>query len=439
MKKIEGRNWVSGKAIATICVIGLAGCSGNWKSIHHADEFESQEGKKSQVISVDAKQRFSVLDDLGNFCAEPSPDAMSALADAFGLNLSDPTSGISGNASGNSAESVASIGLRTQSIQLMRDAMYRICELEKNEGLSEISAYMLHSGYQDVMTALLAIEQLTGPVKASQATLSSESNTDLSQTINDLDELLAKLEKQKKLKEDEKGVADKAVAAAQEDKDKAQENFDAVIKTDDPSPSEEQVNTAKNALDESNVVLEEKTAAAKTIDGEISSLEQQIELAENTKSSFQTIQTNAKSTGKLEGGSAESNITDDSVMHIADSVVKIAEKAIDRDRVTPACLTFLTDKAAILIKSRVSYSTSLKNKDALPDNNDEIKDELDKTQSLLALMTDLCSDWLTDRAAATKLKLQQSNLAEMKLYKEAIQTSTDELNSLIEILNETQE
>jgi hypothetical protein len=84
------------------------------------------------ALSVDAKQRvvvFSRSADANGYamtCAEPSPDALSALSSGVGFGAEYAK--IMANLAISQSESAASIGLRTQSIQLLRDEMYRLCE-----------------------------------------------------------------------------------------------------------------------------------------------------------------------------------------------------------------------------------------------------------------------------------------------------------------------
>jgi len=90
---------------------------------------------KDSSVSLDVKQRvvFSQKREARDgeregivVCAEPSPDALTILGVSGGLNASDGTRAAS--AAVGLAESGAFVGLRTQSIQLLRDAMYRLCE-----------------------------------------------------------------------------------------------------------------------------------------------------------------------------------------------------------------------------------------------------------------------------------------------------------------------
>lgn len=118
-------------------------------------------------VALDMKTRV-VFEKSGVVCAEPSPDALSAIGASGGLSAKG------GNASFGLSESAAFTGLRTQSIQLLRDAMYRLCEGLASGKLSDNDFRSLQRRYQTTMLALLAIEQLTQPVVAGQVLLTSQ-------------------------------------------------------------------------------------------------------------------------------------------------------------------------------------------------------------------------------------------------------------------------
>ena len=122
------------------------------------------------AIHLDAQQRLVVASANG-YCAEPSPDALSAYVASLGFSA--PGSQTPEGASFLEAlkSTTGSIGLRTQSITLMRDALYRMCEASNNGHLSdlEVAAFLRRS--QDLTAVVLAIEQLTGAVAANQLAL----------------------------------------------------------------------------------------------------------------------------------------------------------------------------------------------------------------------------------------------------------------------------
>jgi hypothetical protein len=139
-----------------------------------------------KAVIVDAKQRLIVTSPIQTtrlgpdgkasaerfrgFCAEPSPDALSALAAGYGISLSKKDK-LSLASSLSIAEGAGSIGLRTQSIQLMRDSMYRLCEGYLSGAIDSLAFQTLHRRFQSSMVAILAIEQLTGALRGPGITL----------------------------------------------------------------------------------------------------------------------------------------------------------------------------------------------------------------------------------------------------------------------------
>jgi hypothetical protein len=108
-------------------------------------------------------------------CAEPSPDAMSAVAASLAARADISDSG-SGAFASSVNESVASVGLRTQTIQLLRDGFYRMCEGYMSGALTGEDYSIMQRRYQANMLALLAIEQLTGTVRAPAVALDTSSS-----------------------------------------------------------------------------------------------------------------------------------------------------------------------------------------------------------------------------------------------------------------------
>jgi hypothetical protein len=159
--------------------IAIGGCA-NWESIHH--EFGS-DGSKS--VSVDAKQRFLILGtrkgyQTGNTvvpdqlvtCAEPSPDAFSVIGASFSGSASEVQK-LALNAAAGTSETGSTLGSRTQTIQILRDAMFRLCEGYQAGALSPNAFERLQRRYQNAMLGFLAIEQLSGVVVPKQTVISA--------------------------------------------------------------------------------------------------------------------------------------------------------------------------------------------------------------------------------------------------------------------------
>ena len=113
-------------------------------------------------------------------CAEPSPDVLQATATTLAANgaLSQPNVTAVLNAAVGSSDGSRSFGLRTQSIQLLRDSYYRLCEAYLNDGIDSIAYDVLQRRFQNQIIALLAVEQLTGAVVGAQGSATAGTTAD---------------------------------------------------------------------------------------------------------------------------------------------------------------------------------------------------------------------------------------------------------------------
>jgi hypothetical protein len=109
-------------------------------------------------------------------CAEPSPDALKAIAQSLSAQAQAAGYG-GGGLSASSAESAASIGLRTATIQLLRDGLYRICEAYANGALSEFGYALALSNFDEIMIRLISVEGLTGTHQAAQVAIGTSGTT----------------------------------------------------------------------------------------------------------------------------------------------------------------------------------------------------------------------------------------------------------------------
>ena len=173
-------------------ILILSSCA-RLNSIHRESDF----GKNARIISVDAKQRFLVGMDtdinsktLKRLCAEPSPDVFSAFAASLSGEAKFKAFEAALNAS--SSENAATIGIRTQAIQLLRDGMYRICEGLMNGDLVKKDFLDLHRRYQRIMVTLVAIEQLTGAVRPPSVAIQTSALAGRPANLNALQDELGK-------------------------------------------------------------------------------------------------------------------------------------------------------------------------------------------------------------------------------------------------------
>ncbi|MGK0270135.1 MAG: hypothetical protein ACI88H_000770 [Cocleimonas sp.] len=170
-------------------LIFLTAC-GNLSSIHRPLNVDDGTG-----ALIDIKQRGIIVSknvsgsNTQTFvCAEPSPDAMSAYAAETSLSVPEKV-----KLANAFQEGTSFTGLRTQSIQLLRDGMYRLCEARLSGALDNSEYNLLLRRYQKNMVALLAIEQLTGTVKAPVTLISTTGSASLAQ---DIEQSEAQVEKQ---------------------------------------------------------------------------------------------------------------------------------------------------------------------------------------------------------------------------------------------------
>lgn len=195
--------------IAPLLVIFVINC-GNFNSIHR--DLKVDDGKGALV---DIKQRAIIVSEktvgFGTsavrqtvVCTEPSPDALSAYAAELAAEADVPEV-VTARLVSAFQESTSFTGLRTQSIQLLRDSLYRICEGYMNGALDELQYDILMRRYQKYMVALLAIEQLTGTVRSPAVTISTEGTAQAAKSISEMrseiesiDAQIAELEDQKK-------------------------------------------------------------------------------------------------------------------------------------------------------------------------------------------------------------------------------------------------
>ena len=137
----------------------------------------------TENMDKDGKSTGKITVDKGMFvCAEPSPDAMASLAYELAAK-----GGVPEKASGEIAfamhDSAAFTGIRTQSIQLLRDFGYRLCESHLSGAITSSQYDLLMRRFQKNTVALLAIEQLTGTVKAPPIVLTSSGKAEATKSL----------------------------------------------------------------------------------------------------------------------------------------------------------------------------------------------------------------------------------------------------------------
>jgi hypothetical protein len=126
-----------------------------------------------ETLSLDASKRL-VFTHRDIVCAEPSPDAVKSIAEAAAVKVKDSV-----ELSQSYSSAMASIGLRTAGIQIIRDIGYRACEALSNGafGNNYRAVYEgIINGADDAAVALVAIEGLTAAQPAPAVAVSSSAN-----------------------------------------------------------------------------------------------------------------------------------------------------------------------------------------------------------------------------------------------------------------------
>jgi hypothetical protein len=153
--------------LATVCCLlaALAGCSANFHTVFRKTALD---GETKTLVAVDAKQRVIVANG-GKTCAEPSPDVFAVIAQSLsaGGTFSKAANPASVQAALNlafgSAEQASTIP-RTQTVNMLRELMYRTCERALNKDIGGLEMPIQAVRDQRLMVSVLAIEQLTGAV-----------------------------------------------------------------------------------------------------------------------------------------------------------------------------------------------------------------------------------------------------------------------------------
>jgi hypothetical protein len=334
----------------------MLGACADYYSIGRRTTLPANNSKNGLAVHLDAQQRVVMVGPTGIYCAEPSPDAMAAYAQAAALGVSIPGQGAGSGASGSQSD-IASIGLRTQSITLMRDALYRLCEAGANGKVSAISTTQLLARSQDLTAVVVAVEQVTGATAAAQSALTHTSNANATATaIGGADQIDA---------------ANKNVERKEATRQRAQDDLDA--KKAEVDKQGMVVNAAeKAAADETD---EEKKpgleATAKTEREKLDTLKRQQTNLETRLSNAQEAESRARdiadkvasqgiaadtSAGAGTSGSSEFSenastrgLTDASAKEVAKSVENMVTTVLNKDYTGADCMVLLTNIATISV------------------------------------------------------------------------------------------
>lgn len=322
-------------------------------TVHNVTEIPNIGDKtkiNARAIHLDAQQRLVLVTARG-YCAEPSPDALASYAASLGfdLNIFNQSSGSLANALQSDA---ASIGLRTQSITLMRDALYRMCEASNNGHLNEteVAAFLRRS--QDLIAVVLAIEQLTGAVAANQVLLTPSAKAGASANLVSNHQLLDHMEKD--VKEKKKAVEDaqSKLDTAKSEKDKAEITknqktslFAKCTETNDKKPCGEK-GTEKQQAERK---FSEAEKQFKTADEALKAAQERLEKAREVRDTIKTLRDAALTsataetagTGKFSTVVQLNQLSDKATESVAKAVKEMVGEVLKKSYTPDVCLSHL--------------------------------------------------------------------------------------------------
>ena len=351
-----------------ILVVGLAtllsACAGaEWNSINWG--FNPTDGD-SRLI--DAKQRaiLSVRRDVIGadgrrvigpdgkpvkdlaVCVEPSPDALQATAAALAGAVSGETLKTALNLSVSTSESVASIGLRTQTIQLLRDAYDRLCEAFLNDGIDSIAYDVLQRRFQNQIIALLAVEQLTGTVKVGQVALNTSAAGNagaqaglIDQMLKTAEEDLLVLQKKQETNATELATLKETKTGLEAAEKMATDELNKSDETKKDPAFQQKAAEAKSNLEINGNEISAAERQKTTLEGQIARKNQQIATLTVAfgEAANATITSNATAMGAFGGDGTTSNTTHAS--DVVNAVRAITLNAINQDYEAQVCFEAL--------------------------------------------------------------------------------------------------
>nr|WP_298898759.1 hypothetical protein [uncultured Altererythrobacter sp.] len=175
--------------LALVASAALTGCNATSNTSFRERTFVAD---RDSAILVDAKQRAILTRvyqennqdpaKVRRFCAEPSPDFVSVMAQSlsaggtFGRSADPASLEIAAQLAFSRAENGTTIA-RTQTINMLRELMYRTCERFLSGGYDEMELSIQAVRDQRLMVSILAIEQLTGAVAPTPTVISVDSSS----------------------------------------------------------------------------------------------------------------------------------------------------------------------------------------------------------------------------------------------------------------------
>lgn len=311
------------------------------------------------AVHLDSAQRLVYANKNGFLCAEPTPDALQSYANAFGGSAGTRSNEAVSLSNAFTANAMG-VGLHTQSITLMRDILYRICEQSHNGRLSNMDVTQLLQRAQDLTLGVLAIEQLTGAVTARQPMLINTAASSAASAINDTQ---AQLEIARKREEAGKAALE-AATSGQTAAKTALDAADAALAAEKTKPAGEQDADAIAALSEKVAALQSeltlREGATQAADASYKSAvaaTRAIEaMAEGRVASANSATGGA---GVFADPGSRTGLDKAATEKIAAATVDIVKAVINKGHLTDSCMNFFTHQvgggaAGLMTREQVS-------------------------------------------------------------------------------------
>jgi hypothetical protein len=329
--------FAGGAVLAAALVV--SGCT----SIYRTGLMTGQAGSVA-TVTEDAKQRnvFMVPEvafHKGNnvytgpgvrMCAEPAPDALSALSIAASGELQDQLSSATPEIRLKAALAISEVAAtipRTQTINALRESMYRTCERYLNDAISKDEFIIQAARDQRTLVAILAIEQMTQAARPPQVMLTAGAantatggDTDYVKAVNDASDVQVAADADLKTKQD-------AYSKAADPK-----KCDDLLKTTDETKVQEADKTAWKACGLAKASMDGAAAANDKAKARLANIKQ---VAANAAGS--AAASAAAGVAAVQALPSSNN----DITAIAPNIQHIVDKAFDFDELQETCVVAL--------------------------------------------------------------------------------------------------
>ncbi|HBH88281.1 MAG TPA: hypothetical protein DDZ43_11810 [Hyphomonadaceae bacterium] len=327
----------------------LAGCA-NLNSINHRFDIPND---SPHAITVDARQRGIISNNVRitqgtgdnareverlTICAEQYPDVYTVLGGALGGSFSlipaDPSPQLQAAVNGAFNETGSGIQ-RTQTVNILREMMFRTCERFMNGGIDRAELSVQAARDVRAMVSILAIEQLTGLLTPDPTVISSQnSSTALSGAV-EMAEAVIDARNALNTARTNKEVADAALAHQQNRK----------AECDEADSDDGEVAGAAGNCETVEADLEAAQTLATQRTQELNNAQSDYDTISSLSASFATATSRGVNLNPTAGGRGEHYLEDSqSVAAVTEAVTRIVALEYGSSNGLTACEALLTSE-----------------------------------------------------------------------------------------------